>query len=415
MIKHLLLVVAASATLFTANAEGPKVLWETNTVGGNTLCYWNGGINIPADSCSNFKAGDKIEVTIDKKTIKKEDGCFVNLSYGPEGKWTPLFIFALGDENPETASVTLLQSQVDIMKNHGFAPVGYNVNIHKIVYVPSDIEVHDNAIWIGPKDFKQWGQMDFPAFPFSNAKAGDKLMFKISEANGPYIQLIIGGWGGTEINNDSDPNKAKHPERFTITDSSITVTLTQEEVDKLKATGLVIQAAGYVLDQLLLVPENTIWVGPKSFKTFDGMQFSAALFSNAKKDYKLVFKISEANKPFIKLLFGGWGGTEINNDTNPNDYTHPERFTITENSITVTLTQEEVDKLKATGLVIQAAGYVLDQLQLVPDNPTGTTNLVIDNNDCAVEYYNLQGVRVSNPENGIFIRRQGDKTIKVIK
>ncbi|HAW06954.1 MAG TPA: DUF5116 domain-containing protein, partial [Rikenellaceae bacterium] len=31
-----------------------------------------------------------------------------------------------------------------------------------------------------------------------------------------------------------------------------------------------------------------------------------------------------------------------------------------------------------------------------------------------VEYFNLQGVKVSNPENGIFIRRQGGKTSKVL-
>lgn len=32
----------------------------------------------------------------------------------------------------------------------------------------------------------------------------------------------------------------------------------------------------------------------------------------------------------------------------------------------------------------------------------------------AVEYYNLQGVRVANPENGIFIKRQGNKATKVL-
>ena len=32
----------------------------------------------------------------------------------------------------------------------------------------------------------------------------------------------------------------------------------------------------------------------------------------------------------------------------------------------------------------------------------------------AVEYYNLQGVKVANPENGIFIRKQGSKTTKVV-
>lgn len=291
MIKHLLLAVAATATLFTANAAEPVVLWENAE--GVTLNWYNGDINIAPEACSGFTAGGKIEVTIDK-----QEGCVLKLCYDKPGDaWTDLFQFALGSENPETASVTLLKSQVDIMKNYGFLPFGNAVTIRKIAYVPSDIEVDDNTIWIGPKSFKEGGFIEFPADLFSNAKADDKLVCMISEDEGHYI----------------------------------------------------------------------------------------------------------------KLLFGGWGGTEIN--TNDNG----DKFTITDSSITVTLTQENVDKLKATGLVIQATGFVLDQLLLVPDNPTGATNLVIENNDCAVEYYNLQGVRVSNPENGIFIRRQGNKTIKVIK
>lgn len=35
--------------------------------------------------------------------------------------------------------------------------------------------------------------------------------------------------------------------------------------------------------------------------------------------------------------------------------------------------------------------------------------------EAPVEYYNLQGIRVANPEGGIFIRRQGDKVTKVIR
>lgn len=288
MIKHLLLAVAASATLFTANAAESRVLWQADNAEGITLTWGNGGVEITPEACSDFTPGGKIEVTIDK-----QDGAVLKLLYN----WTDLFEFALPSENSGTASVTLLKSQVDIMKNYGFMPFGNNVTIHKIAYVPSDIEANDNTIWVGPHSFKDGGFKDFPASLFSNAKADDKLVCMISEDAGHYI----------------------------------------------------------------------------------------------------------------KLLFGGWGGTEINTTDNP------DRFTSTANSITVTLTQENVDKLKATGLVIQATGFVLDQLLLVPDNTTGATNLVIENNDCAVEYYNLQGVRVSNPENGIFIRRQGNKTIKVIK
>lgn len=40
---------------------------------------------------------------------------------------------------------------------------------------------------------------------------------------------------------------------------------------------------------------------------------------------------------------------------------------------------------------------------------------MIDAEGAEAEYYNLQGVRVSNPENGVFIVRQGAKTYKVVK
>lgn len=37
----------------------------------------------------------------------------------------------------------------------------------------------------------------------------------------------------------------------------------------------------------------------------------------------------------------------------------------------------------------------------------------VDNSEAPVEYFNLQGMRVNNPSNGIFIRRQGAKATKV--
>lgn len=294
MIKHLLLVVAATATLFTANAAEPTVLWEADNAEGVTLNWLDGGVFIAPEACSDFTAGGKIEVTIDKPGDAMLQLCYIDPD--PEKGQTAFIDFTLGSENSQTASVTLLKSNVDIMKNYGFKPFGFNVTIHKIAYVPSDTQVDDNTIWIGPHSFKSGGFKEFRKDLFSNAKAGDKLVCMISEDEGHFIKLLFGGWGGTEINTNDNGDK------FTITDSSITVTLTQENVDKLKASGLVIQATGFVLDQLLLVPDNT----------------------------------------------------------------------------------------------------------------TGATNLVIDNNDCAVEYYNLQGVRVSNPENGIFIRRQGNKISKII-
>lgn len=44
---------------------------------------------------------------------------------------------------------------------------------------------------------------------------------------------------------------------------------------------------------------------------------------------------------------------------------------------------------------------------------SGINDVTIEEN-APVEYYNLQGVKVENPENGIFIKRQGSKATKVI-
>lgn len=44
---------------------------------------------------------------------------------------------------------------------------------------------------------------------------------------------------------------------------------------------------------------------------------------------------------------------------------------------------------------------------------SGIDDIAIDEN-APVEYYNLQGVKVENPEHGIFIKRQGAKSVKIV-
>ena len=47
------------------------------------------------------------------------------------------------------------------------------------------------------------------------------------------------------------------------------------------------------------------------------------------------------------------------------------------------------------------------------DDPTAIDEVEFDEN-APVEYYNLQGVKVENPEKGVFIKKQGKKAIKVV-
>lgn len=53
-------------------------------------------------------------------------------------------------------------------------------------------------------------------------------------------------------------------------------------------------------------------------------------------------------------------------------------------------------------------------LSLPKDWNSAVSNITVEDNDAPVEYYNLQGVRVANPENGLYIKRQGKTAKKVL-
>lgn len=48
------------------------------------------------------------------------------------------------------------------------------------------------------------------------------------------------------------------------------------------------------------------------------------------------------------------------------------------------------------------------------DNQSGVESVMVEDADAPVEWFNLQGVRVANPDNGVYIRRQGNKVEKVV-
>ena len=46
---------------------------------------------------------------------------------------------------------------------------------------------------------------------------------------------------------------------------------------------------------------------------------------------------------------------------------------------------------------------------------SGIVDVAGDDANAPVEYYNLQGIKVANPSNGVFIKKQGNKAIKVVR
>ena len=58
-------------------------------------------------------------------------------------------------------------------------------------------------------------------------------------------------------------------------------------------------------------------------------------------------------------------------------------------------------------------GTVAEKFLFAVDSTSGVEGIEAENADAPVEYYNLQGVKVASPSNGIFIKVQGSKASKV--
>lgn len=79
------------------------------------------------------------------------------------------------------------------------------------------------------------------------------------------------------------------------------------------------------------------------------------------------------------------------------------------------------ENLTAICYLINAKTGIIENAISVPASefltydPSGIKEAVSDDADAPVEYFNLQGIRVDNPQGGIFIRRQGGTVTKVVR
>ena len=69
---------------------------------------------------------------------------------------------------------------------------------------------------------------------------------------------------------------------------------------------------------------------------------------------------------------------------------------------------------KYTSTDATAPTWEIDAVKVTGKIDNAISDIEADVN-APVEYFNLQGVRVANPENGLYIMRQGNKVTKVIR
>ena len=115
----------------------------------------------------------------------------------------------------------------------------------------------------------------------------------------------------------------------------------------------------------------------------------------------------DAAVTYSALETGEWALTRAENAYN-------KRYAYVPSNGTYTITYQYTKNDEVTTDVREfAADQEAAFITFSDDTITGIDGINADNN-APVEYFNMQGIRVANPENGLFIRRQGNKVEKII-
>ena len=252
-------------------------------------------------------------------------------------------------------------------------------------------------------------------YSFRNFEDGGKLIFngKVT-GNSPYIQLAVSREGWTEIINNS----------IGTSDDEYTYILKGTDVDLLNKDGQIsVKGADYTLYTVTYVAPaegdkgqedlEGAFVPSKDGVFFadwevDPVQIPAAFFENA-----------TAND-VLRIYYNAESGAQIQLAYHDQSLPSGSQWTMVveadnisgEGYKSVSLASILSD-VQADGFFVKGINFSFVKATLVLYSGVECIEAVAEEETPAV-YYNLQGVRVANPANGIFIRVQGNKVTKEI-
>ena len=290
----------------------------------------------------------------------------------------------------------------------------------------------------------EWGtaSCEISAAKCEEFKAGDILGVTITEKTDAdaWPQFTICGstesYEWTELKNIGVWDETTFP-------VVINCEITDEFVELAKIHGIFIKGTAVKISKITLTTETGPAV-PMTEKqlTLDGANLLLSQFVELPDDAEIVVTLSISNKD--SSVASGWGvgsihpisdydtslysftAKEVSEEGAPNNY----KFTAGQfkdwakdgdDYRTDTWGQQGLTFNVYNGATITGiTSYVKNEGEDEGDDEgenggsTAITDIEAANENAPVEYYNLQGVRVENPSNGLYIRRQGSKITKVI-
>lgn len=275
-------------------------------------------------------------------------------------------------------------------------------------------------VWEGTYDYGNWAEPTKITSPkFASAKAGDIITMVYDDVkSGAQYQVAFF---------DTDDKYRAAVEYADIAGTIATYTLTGKTVDgsaetdvqMLAAKGFATKGQKAVLKAVYFGDEyepekpagtEVVWEGSAEIswaaETEIGSKDNA--FANLYKGDKIIFNFSQADADAQIQI-----NTKVGSDWT---WTTMAEDPISDKKYVFAVPEEYRTWIQSRGLILKGQNATLSSVEI--DHGTGSGSAVetiaVDEN-APVEIYTLDGRRVNAMEQGIYIVRQGNKTMKVIK
>lgn len=392
MIKQLLAGALALAATMTVSATTLKV-WEGNV----QLKGWSDNISVAASEFTAASEGCKLVVnlTVDMSLDTSIDYTNIGIKTNSEG-WPELD--GTGFQNPteSSASWDINATAVGQLKSTGLIIQGQNVVVTSIDLITAD-DIDPNILFEGELVISGWnkGADINPA----KLKAGDALKYTFASAGNSDGQLLVknSSWANLLGTTKITPND--------MATGTVIVGVTSEMLENAGSSIFVQGDGGCIITKVELIPgafdpANVVCYGER----IPGISVYTILPETTSK-LAVVFAKMPGWAQFSKS--SDWSALHTNDEATSvenADGTVTMTFPVTASDIAVINSAKE--------FIINSDANILS-INL-PGAESAISEIEADNANAPVEYFNLQGIRVANPDNGIFIRRQGSKVSKIM-
>ena len=418
----------------TPNIPGDGVLWSGSTSTGS----WKNDITVDAPKFSAIKAGDKIAIYLnvesgkDYGNIELDDQKYTKLD--TDGSSADLDSYGCIQADVTKVTYEIGAADVALLKSNGLRIKGANITVTKVELIGGQgVETPaENTIWTGSVDTGSWkNDVTVDAPKFSNVKGGDilKILLNVNAGN-DYGNIELDDQ--TYVKLETDRTSANLDSYGCIQPdvTELTYVITNNDAASLKANGLRVKGANITVTGIQLssgdpLPDNPdtpapgieseIWSGNVNCGQWaQSVTVASDKFENAREGdrFKINLTINAGKgKGIVKVQSGDMVDLTVNgkgtNMDSAGNFKRGAKDAVYEINVT------DLEKLKAHGLVISGFAVTVTKVSLITIDQSGIDDIGSDSNDMPVEYYNLNGMRVDNPANGIFIRRQGNKVSKI--